>query len=623
MASPIQSRRVLRVGVFEADLRAAELRKNGIKLKLQGQPFQVLATLLEHPGEVVTREELRRKLWPGDTFVDFDHSLSNAVNKIREALGDSAESPRFVETLPRRGYRFVAPVEDVAAAPRADFGVKFRIHRLPGLAIAALALAVLLALLMGLRARGWRERLLGRPDAARIGSIAVLPIENLSGDPSQDYFADGMTEALITDFAQISALRVISRTSVMQYKGTRKPLPEIARELKVDAVVEGAVVRSGDRVRITAQLVRADSDRHVWADSYERDLSDILALQSEVARAIANEVRVRLTPQEQARLASRRPVKPEAYESYLKGRYYWNQRTPEALSRASEYFQQAIEKDPGFALAYAGIADSYAVLPWNADAPPRESFPKAKEAATRALDLDNTLGEAHVSLAFALKFYDWDWPGAEREFRRGLELNPSYATGHRTYAAHLSAMGRHAEAIAEAKRAQELDPLSLMINTVAGRCFYHARQYDQAIEQYRKALEIDPNFWVAHLFLGKTYGQKRMYEEAITELQKAGRVTTEPRSVTAYIYAVSSRRGEAKKVVAELKELSKRRYVPPYHIAVIYAGLGEKDQAFAWLQNAYEERDAWIAWLKVEPMLDNLRSDPRFADLLRRVGFPP
>ncbi len=504
-------------------------------------------------------------------------------------------------------------------------------------AIAALIMVLPLAVIgLGLYRLRLRNQALERAvnslgvPAKAINSLAVLPLENLSGDPQQDYFADGMTEALITDLAQIRSLRVISRTSVMQYKGSRKPLPEVARALHVDAVVEGSVLRSGERVRITAQLIQARTDRHLWAKTYERDLRDVLALQSEVASAIAQEVKVKLTPQEQVRMASSRPVDREAYEAYLKGSYFWNKRTPEGLTKATEFFQQAIEKDPGYALAYAGLAESYFALSFYGDVAPKQYFPRVKEAATKALEIDDTLAEAHASLASTLTFYDWDWPSAEREFRRALELNPSYAMGHRAYASYLSAMGRHREAIAEAKRAQELDPLSLDVNTMAGRCFYHARQYDQAIEQYRRALEIDPNFTIAHQFSGKAYAQKGMYREALAELQEAGAVYkeagagyTEPLSVIGLVYAVSGRPGQAQHVLEELKAIRKQKYVPPWSIVRVYAGLGQKDQAFAWLEKGFQERDNRLIWLKVDPMFDNLRCDPRFADLLRRLRFPP
>ncbi|MGH7595064.1 MAG: protein kinase domain-containing protein [bacterium] len=481
--------------------------------------------------------------------------------------------------------------------------------------------AALLALLIG---TGLYFKLQTGTPQAKYDSIAVLPLDNLSGDPEQEYFADGMTEALITDLAQISALKVISRTSVMQYKGAKKPLPEIAKELNVDAVVEGSVQRFGDRVKITAQLIEAVTDRHLWAKSYERELRDILALQNEVARAVADEIKVKLTPQEQARLTSTRQVNPEAHEAYLKGRYYWNKRTEEGLKKASEYFHQAIEKDPAYALAYAGLADAYALLGVFEYLPSKDAYPKAKAAAEKALDIDDMLAEAHTSLAMVRSIYDWDWSTAEREFKRAIELNPNYATAHDWYAVfYLTAMERLDEAITEIKRAQELDPLSLIINSMVGWIFYLARQYDQAIEQYRKTLEMDPHFVFAHNALGSAYQQKGMYEEAIAAFLRAKTVSGDSLQAVALgeAYELSGWRGYCRKALDLANEKSKQSYISPYIIARRYADLGEKDQAFEWLQKAYEERISVLLWLKLEPGFDSLRSDPRFTALLKKVGL--
>jgi serine/threonine-protein kinase len=455
-------------------------------------------------------------------------------------------------------------------------------------------------------------------------SIAVLPITNLSGDPELEYFADGMTEALITDLAQISALKVISRTSVMQYKGAKKPLPEIANELKVDVVLEGSVQCFGERVKITAQLIEAATDRHLWAKSYERELRDILALQNEVARAVADEIQVKLTPQEQARLMSVHPVNPEAYQAYLKGRYYWNKRTKEGFKKGIDYFTTAIEIDPAYALAYAGLADCYNLLGNWGYLPPKETFPKAKVAAMKAIEIDERLAEAHTSLAFLSMFYDWDWLEAEREFKRAIELNPNYATAHQWYGEYLALVrGQFDQAIAEMKRAQELDPLSLTISANLGWVIYLSRQYEQAIEQLRKTLELDPSFVLAHLHLGWVYVQEARYEEAIAELQKV--VTFSEDAGYALVslgtaYALSGKKVEAQKVLKKLKGTSKQHYISPGHMAFVYIGLGEKDQAFAWLEKAYEKRDGWLVYL-MDPCFDPLRSDPRFTELLKKVGL--
>ncbi len=617
MEDTSHSPQVLQFGVFEVDLRAGKLRKHGLKVRIQDQPFQVLAMLLEHPGEVITREELRKRLWSDHTFVDFDHGVNTAINKIREALGDSAENPRFVETLPRRGYRFIAPVEG-PERPSPRIRVRARHFWVAGLVLAAV-----LAVVVGLNVGGLRDRVLGIAPTPKIQSIAVLPLENLSGDPEQEYFADGMTEALITQLGQIRALRVISRTSVMQYKEKRKPLPEIARELNVDAIVEGTVRSSGDRVRITANLLHAPSDRHLWAETYERNLGDSLTLEGELARAIANEIRVKVTPQEHARLASGRPVNPEAYRLYLVGRYHFKRRTPAAFEKSVQLLQQALEKDPNCALAYAGLAESYGIMPFYRAALSKVVFPKAKAAARKALELDSSLAQAHAALGFVLLYWDWDWPAAESELKHAIELKPNYVVAHHWYAEYLNAIGRQEEAIAEIERAQELDPLSPLIYTIGGQIFYRARHYDRAIVECRKALEFDPNYGLAHHTLSWCYTQKRMYAEAVRELEEAARLYgTDLAQHIGSVYALAGRRGEALKPLERVRERSKRGEISPVYSAQFYIGLGEKQKALDLLEKGFEERDGEIVFLKSLPWLDPLRSDPRFQDLLRRMNFP-
>jgi TolB-like protein/DNA-binding winged helix-turn-helix (wHTH) protein/Flp pilus assembly protein TadD len=631
----------LRFGVFELDLRAGELRKHGLRVRLQEQPFQVLAMLLEHSGEVVTREELQKKLWPADTFVDFDHGLNKAINKIRDALGDSAESPRFVETVARRGYRFLAevkvsdarPVRNPELATHADPAIKVQerpdilgkraalTHLPPSIAwkISAFALLLLIASFATWKVHSWN-----RPSPA-IRSLAVLPFESLSSDASQDYFADGMTDELISDLGQISALRVISRTSVMVYKRARKPLPQIARELNVEAVVEGTVLRSGDHVRITAQLIDASADKHLWSRSYEGELRDTLALQSEVARAIADQIQINLNPQEQAALKSVRAVNPEAYESYLKGRYFWNKRTAEGLKVALSYFNQAIEDDPKYAQAYSGLSDSYSLLgDWQyAVMTPKEAMPRAKAAAMKALELDSALGEAHNSLAFCLDAFDWDLDAAGKEFQRAIKLNPGYATAHHWYAWHLSLLGKYDEAIVEMKKAENLDPLSLIINADLAELLNIAHSYDESILQSRKTIEMDPNFALAHNQLGQAYLQKHMPEEAVPELQKAVELSGGSPTCIANLaraYVASGRRSEAVELLGGLKKRSSPAYSDASEIATIYASLGDMNQAMNWLEKAYNER--FNPGVLIRPGFDPLRSDPRFEDLLRRVGLP-
>jgi TolB-like protein/Tfp pilus assembly protein PilF len=578
--------------------------------------------LLARPGEVVTREELQRKLWPSDTFVDFDHGINKAINKIRDALGDSAESPRFIETVARRGYRFLA---DVTARNTAAMGHPKRAPRIsaallePALWIGALTLVLLLVVFAS-----WRlySRIHPRPV---IRSVAVLPLESLSAETSEDYFADGMTDELITDLGQISALRVISRTSTMAYKRTRKPLPQIARELHVEGVVEGTVLRAGNQVRITAQLIQAPDDKHVWAQSYEGDMGNTLALQKNVARAIAEQIRVNLTPHEQEVLKTVRSVNPEAYEAYLKGRYFWNKRTGEALKKAIEYFDEAIQRDPGYSQAYAGLADTYALL-GNSDfavLSPQEAYPKAKAAATKALELDNSLGEAHTSLAFCLSLFEWNWDAAEKEYQRAIALNPGYATAHQWYALHLSVLGRFDDAITELGKAVSLDPLSLIISADLADVLFAAHRYDESIQQSRKTIEMDPNFAIAHYELGQALAQEKMYPEAIIELEKANDLSGGDATCIAglaYAYAASGKANEAVKLLNQLKGRLNHRFHYSAHEALIYASLDQKDQALALLEQAYQEHFD-ILTLR-SPAFDPLRSDPRFRDLMRRIGLP-
>ncbi|MGB2664290.1 MAG: tetratricopeptide repeat protein [Candidatus Acidiferrum sp.] len=633
-----QLRRRFVFGVFELDPRSGELRKHGLRVRLQEQPFQVLAMLVEHSGEVITREELQKRLWPADTFVDFDHGLNKAINKIRDALSDSPESPRFVETVARRGYRFLAGVKVIDAVVERSEPATQPQHtpELDGLLDSAhkpaelkrgssawkISVALLLILITSLTV--WKVHPWNRPSPV-IRSLAVLPLESLSSDASQDYFADGMTDELISDLGQISALRVISRTSAMTYKHARKPLPQIARELNVDAIVEGTVLRSGDQVRITAQLIEASTDKHLWSQSYEGELRDTLALQNKVASAIADQIRINLNPQEQATLKNAKVVNPEAYESYLKGRYFWNKRTADGLKVALAYFNQAVDEDPKYAQAYSGLADTYALLgDWQyAVLTPKEALPKAKAVAIQALELDNALGEAHNSLAFVLDGFDWDLDAGGKEFRRAIDLNPSYATAHHWFAWHLSLLGRYDEAVAEMSKAESLDPLSLIINADLAELLVLAHSYDESIQQSRKTIEMDPNFAMAHNQLGQAYLEKRMYGEAVTELQKGVQLSGGSPTCIANLaraYAASGKRNEAIKLLSDLKKRSNPSYSYGSEIATIYASLGDKDQAMNWLEKAYEER--FNPGVLMRPGFDPLRSDPRFEDLIRRIGFP-
>jgi TolB-like protein/DNA-binding winged helix-turn-helix (wHTH) protein/Tfp pilus assembly protein PilF len=647
----------LRFGAYEFDLRSGELRKHGIRIKLQEQPSQILAILLEHRGEMVTREQLQHRLWPSDTFVDFDHSLNTAVMRLREVLSDSSENPRFIETLPRRGYRFLATVEEkpasvneptsvqsgeVAASQSADskvdstsppllpafpaFAAKPE-KRVQRLRLVTVALSIFAIVLAGAFVFRYLKRSsLATAPPGQLTSLVVLPFENLSADKDQAYFADGMTDELIAHLAKIRSLRVISRTSSMEYKGAHKTLSQIARDLHVDSVVEGTVLRSGDRVRITAELVQVATDRHLWAETYESQLGDILTLQSHVASAIVNEIRVKLTPEDQVRLATTRQVSTQSYENYLKGRYYWNKRSQEGLTKAIDYFQLAIEQDPNYALAYAGLADCYSIIGSVivGTVPALEVAPKARAAALKSLELDNTLAEAQTSLATVRFNYDWDWNAAASGFRRAVELNPNYATAYQRNSLYLMSMGRTSESIAEMNRAHDLDPLSISTNFSLGWRLYLAREYDQAIEQLRNTIDMDPDFVLPHLVLGQAYEQKKMYDQAITELRRAVDISqSSPPAVAALAraYAVSGRTTEARKLLDQLMEQSKKRYVSPFYVAIVYAGLGENDQALDWIEKAYKDRSNAIVFAKVDPQLDTLRSTPRFQSLLHRLAF--
>jgi TolB-like protein/tetratricopeptide (TPR) repeat protein/DNA-binding winged helix-turn-helix (wHTH) protein len=615
----------IRFGLFEFDPRSGELRKQGIRIRLQGQPVEILSMLLARPGELVTREELEKKLWPADTFVDFDRSLNAAMKRLRAALGDSAETPRFIETLARRGYRFIAPVDapgGSAAEPSVAplYLLSPRLRYFKPLTLAAIALAAIGVML-------YLGKLFDRfghdNSSKRMSSLLVLPLKSLSGDPEQGYFADGMTDALIARLAEVSALRVISQTSSLLYKGTDKSLSQIARELNVDGIVEGSVLRSGDRIRINVQLVQADGEKRIWGQTYEQHVRDVLAMQSEVTRAIVDEIRVKLTPGEEARIAHLRQSNPEAYVAYAKGRFFWNKRTEEGLRKAVEFFEQAIDVDPGYALAYVGLADSWVPRAWYAYMPAKEAFPQAMKAVTRALELDPGLAEAHTTLAFLNLYYEWDWAAADREFRRAIELNPNYANAHHWYGEYLSLVGRHEAAIREAQRARELDPLSSIINTWVGSRYYFARKYDIAIDQYRNVVELDPRFVPAHLALGQAYEQTKMFREAIGELERAVDLSGgSPVYVAslAHAYGVTGRRSDSLRLIDELKKQASRRYVASFDMAIAWLGRGDEERALASLQKALEERSPRLLFLEVEPRFDPLRSDARFQALIKRVG---
>ena len=641
-----------------------ELRADGVAVELGGRAFDVLMVLTEARGALVTKDEILSRVWP-DTVVE-ENNLVVQISVLRKALGEDRD---FIRTVSGRGYRFVAEIrtsapssdaetriDDGAAAEAAQSapsnslptpvsgligrGTEFeKVSDLPAGVVNLIDVST--APRRSPRLLVWRLFALGLVLVAvasfswllysrnraspEIRSIAVLPFESLSGDASQDYFADGMTDELITDLGRISALRVISRTSIMTYKRVHKLLPEIARELDVGAVVEGTVLRSGERVRITAQLIAVPVERHIWAQSFEGDVRDTLALQNSVARAIAEQIRATVNQREQAALRNPKVVDPEAYEAYLKGRYFWNKRTGDGLKKAIGYFNLVIDKDPNYAKAYTGLADSYALSgDWEYGIlSPQDAFPKAKAAATKALALDDHLAEAHTSLAFIIDLYEWDWESAEKEYKRAIALYPGYATAHHWYAWHLIVTGRSSEGIAQLKTAESLDPLSLIISADLADALCIAHLYDESVQQSRRTLEMDPNFAIAHYELGQAFEQKNMHNEAIKEFQKAIQLSGDNEIFNAnlaYAYAVSGQREEAMKIVKNLEDRQSRHSSTDANIALIYVGLGDRDQAMIWLDKAYQAR--FNPSMLLRPAWDPLRSDARFRDLLRRIGLP-
>ena len=607
----------IRFGVFEVDVRSGELRKQGVKVKLQEQPFQVLVALLGRPGEVLSREDLEKRLWPSDVVVDFERGLNKAISRLREALDDSAESPRLIETLPQRGYRFLGQIESPTALPSvspvASKGPSLRERRglliIVGVAIAGVLIA---ALTLGYL----------RKFPERIESIAVLPLENLSGDPAQEYFSDGMTDELIGAIARISSLRVISRTSIMQYKrSARKSLPMIARELNVDAIVEGTIVQSGGKVRITAQLIRARDDRHLWSDQYERHLTDILALQGEVAHAIANQIQIKLTPEETTQLTRSRQVNPQAYDLYLKGNFFVQQGI-RGTARSMEFFKQSIALDSTSADAYAGLAEALCFSGIFGLRPSNQAYPEARVAALKALELDESNASAHNALADVKQAYDWDLAGAEVEFKRALALSPSYLLARVRYAESLTRMKRFDEAVQESAKTLALDPVSPISYVSRAMILFRARRYEEAIQTSQQALDLDPNNVNALWWQGVAYAGKDDYPKSIAVLTKALQVADGPlfRGYLGFVYGRAGEKTKALAILQELAAMSKQRFVSPVDYALVYAGMGDADAMFASLEKAYQAHETRFELASL--YFDNFQLDPRYADLMRRVGQP-
>jgi TolB-like protein/DNA-binding winged helix-turn-helix (wHTH) protein/Tfp pilus assembly protein PilF len=665
-------------GPFRVDALRRLLLREGNQVRLPAKAFEILLVLLEGKGRLVEKDELMRRVWP-DAVVE-ENNLTVNISALRRSLAESPGEHRYVVTVPGRGYQFVADVRQLGGegsqqsqqaalashgfaeislaraggngdakpllqssrlgfgsgqfAPVQTNGAASHPHPLSSAEYIGdeikrhkqgvlLFLAALLATTIIVSYLAY-SRYLGGGSKAGITSIAVLPFANETGDPNAEYLSDGISESLINSLSQLPSVKVIARSSSFKYKAREVDLQEVAKALGVEAILTGKVTQRGENLSISVELVHASDKTQIWGEHYDRKMSDFLAVQREITSEIIEKLKLKVSGEEQ-RSAKHYTESNEAYQLYLRGRFYWNKRTAEALQKSIEYFNQAIDQDPRFALAYVGLADSY-VVPGNR-LPPREAMPKARAAAIRALELDETLAEAHASLGRVLAAYDWDWTSAEKEYKRAIELNPRYATAHQWYGGYLSAMGRSDEAIAERKRALELEPLSLVINFELGLAYYYARDYDHAIQQFQKTLELDQNFPPAHNFLPAAYEQKAMYSEAIAGFKSsipltAGSESTLSKAGLGHVYGVTGRKSDARTVLGELKQTSGKEYLPATSIALIYAGLGEKDQAFAWLDKGYKQRAFQVQWIGIEPRWDSLRSDPRFKDLLHRIGLP-
>jgi TolB-like protein/Tfp pilus assembly protein PilF len=568
-------------GPYEANIKSGELRKHGLRIRLQEKPFQLLALLVTEPGAVITREAIKGALWPPGTHVDFEHSLNTTVNKLRQALHDRAAQPRYIETIARRGYRFIAPVELTAPGPAS------------------------------------RQKIM----------LAVLPFSNLSGDREQEYFSDGLTEELLTQLARLHPQRlgIIARTSIMRYKNTEKDVRNIGSELGVEYILEGSVRRAGDKIRITTQLIAVKDQTHLWAESYDRELADVFTIQSEVAENVARSLVLEFFPAEASIPAKTLTTDPETHELFLRACHHWNARTPEGLRKAFDYLQQSLVKDPNFAAAYARLADAFNISVDYGLLPPAEAFPQAQAAAGKALELNDKLAQPHAAMAFIQHRFDWDWAAAETEYQKAINLNPNYATAHHWYAEFLSQMGRHDDALQRIGKARQLDPLSFIILSVEAWLLYHARRYDQAVRKCREVYDLDPDFPVARYILGRVLLQQGKLKNAMEESQQAATHSkNNPFMLSAWglACAATRKKKQARGILERLAALSENQYVSPYLKAKIHLGLEEENVALDLIESACEERDGWLADLHVDPELDSLRPHPRFQKLLQRMNFP-
>ena len=621
MPNPSSRSDVFRFGVFELNAAAGELRKAGVRIRLPGQPFQVLQLLVERANEVVTRDELRHRLWADNTFVDYDLALKKAVNRLRQVLGDSVDSPRFIETIPRRGYRFIAPVQcdsakssDAVLPEPAVAATRFPVRR------TAIVIGLVLVLVLAIWLLNWRRRpVIGSP--SRIHSLVVLPLDNLSGDPSQEYLADGLTDVLTTDLAQLPSVRVISRTSAYAVKTGKRPTADIQKSLGVDAIVEGSVVRSRNRIRVDAQLVDAFTDRHLWAHSFEGDSNDILTLQDQVSRAVAEQIQVALAPAPQAQALNRHVPTAPAYDSYLRGLYAIDQRNLSSFVAARKYFEQVTQQDPNWADGFSGLAASYALLSDYNYLAPEDGWPKAKQAAVRALALDSSLPQAHNVLAFARWHYDWDWSGADNEFRAAIQLNSNYAPAHHWYGLFLASHRRFADANQQFQIARSSDPLSLIIQTNEGWAAYFQRDFPRALAICQYVLKTDPSFGPAHGKLWPLYAVQHDQTKAISELQQLARFygNTAMVDILSRNYSHSGFDTAVLAAIHQQEELAKQSYMSPYSFAEQYVLVGDKPRALQYLGEAERRRDGWLVYVKVEPIFDPIRSDPEFVRIADRV----
>ena len=615
---------------FRLDVGRRLLLRDGEAVTLAPRIFNMLLVLIEHRGAVLGKDELMKQLW-SDTVVE-ENNLTVIISALRKALGENRRQHRYIVTIPGQGYSFVAEVRESLGDGREEASEEKEFHRSAGFALPLRASGrklILTGLLLLVIISFFAYLLLTRKSnpaeiETPVRTIAVLPFRSLGRESGDEYLSLGMADALITRLGNLRQVITRPTSAVLKYSESGANPLAAGRELAVDALLEGRIQKLEDRIRVTVQLIRVSDGQPLWTEKFDEQFTNIFAVQDSISEQVARALALKLSPAEREQLTKRYTGNTEAFQLYLKGRYFWNKRSAEGLKKGSEYFQRAIERDPGYALAYAGLADCYNLLSYYSSLSPKESFPKAKAAATRALELDESLAEAHASLALATICFDWDWPAAEREYQRALELNPNYATARQWYAEYLAAMGRQGEALAEIRRAGETDPLSLIVAAGEGYISYYGRDFDATIRHSQKALEMDPSFVPSHWFLGWGYTQKGMFAQAIGAFQQAVALSGGASWALAdlgHAYAMSGQTAQAREIIGQLEQKSRQQYVSPYEIALVYAGINEKEPALVWLRKAFEDRAWQLIFLRVEPKLDLLRADSRFTGLLRDVGL--